>query len=114
MANDRLLGTLNRRPVVRRIQDGEADNLVPLAESPCDRVGRPGHERADRTGQPFPRQSPEHEPGVLDRLGVGGAAPEGDPQCLADLVAGALGVGVGLRRRQGGDGVDSREDDPRR
>ena len=70
----------------RRLHHGEATDLVPLAESPRDGMGRTGHEWADRLGQPVPRQPLDDEPRVLDRIGVGSATPEGDRQRLANLV----------------------------
>jgi hypothetical protein len=67
-------------------------------------VGWPGHEWPDRPGQPVLRQAPEHQVGVLGRIGVRGAAPEGDSQRLTDRVAGALVIGMRVRQRQGRDG----------
>src|SRR4051812_3645578 len=80
------------------MQHLEAGHLVALAQTPRHGVRRPAPEAIDQPVDPVVRLR-LLDRALLHRIGVGLAAPERDAERLADLLARALVVRVGVRER---------------
>jgi adenine phosphoribosyltransferase len=89
------------------VEDLEAGDLVALVEVAVDGVAGADEDLDVEAGNRVVWLALADEVGVLGGVGVALGDPEWDVQGAADLVRGALMVGMGMRERVGGDLVRS-------
>ena len=82
-----------------RLEHPESSHLVSFFQPPGHGVGRARPVRADGRGEPVAGH-PGHDQSLgFHGLGIGLAAPERQPERLADRMGGSLVIGVGMGQR---------------
>jgi hypothetical protein len=96
------------RTVARGFKDHEAGNLISFMELSRDGMGRTGEDLVAQASYCAFRHPVEDQAGIFYGIGVGLTTPERNAQLLANLVAGPLVIGMGMRQDVGANRVTAK------